>query len=319
MSAQWVPFPIDQLPPVLGDFAREADAALQVESAFVVLPLLTSIGSAIGNTARVLIKSGFIQPSLLWTACVATSVSGKSSAVADYNAAQAEYQQAKAKHDALPKADRAQDVEPTPPALDRVIISDSTTEAIAVRLWQQPRGLLCAVDELAGMLKSFNSYKRGGNDREAWLSMYDAGFAKIDRKTATVQTITIPAAFTALTGGVQPRVLCGIFSDDEFDSGLAARSLFALPPNRRRRWNEDVIADEVKAGVERVFAALYAMPLRYVDEQLEPRILPLSDDARRVWGEWFEEIEDELAGADDESPYGVARFRRCDPSRPALR
>lgn len=320
--AEWTPFPLDQLPPVFATFAREADAAIQAEAALVVLPLLTASGAAMGNAVRVLIKSGFLQPPLLWTANVTGSGNAKSPmlaaavapihrrqirALATFDSAMADYETAKAKWDALPKGERAEHPEPLAPTLEHVLVSDTTTEALAVRLFYSQRGVVSVVDELAGMLKSFNSYKQSGGDREAWLGFFDAGFVKIDRKTAAVGTITIPAAFVALTGGIQPGILAGIFADEEFDSGLAARFLFAIPPDRRgRRWNDATISEDAKQGVEDVFDKLFGLPLQIVEGEHKPRILPLSDDAKAVWADWYNSIEDEREGADDESPYGIA-------------
>ncbi len=121
----WVPFPIDDgLPPVLADFVREADEALQVDATFVISPLLACLGAAIGNTAVALLKSGFPQPPLLWTSVVAPSGEGKSPGqkeatsatwraqqlrLNEYHAAMDVYLEAQAKYDALPKAERGQE------------------------------------------------------------------------------------------------------------------------------------------------------------------------------------------------------------------
>jgi hypothetical protein len=316
----FTPFPVEQCPPVVAAFLEQGEAAFQADKAFFVGPLFTALGAAIGNSRTALLKAGFPAPPLLWCVTVGTTGATKSPTMRashaptwkrQYAAQQmfeeemAAYGEAKAEWDAKKKQDREGEPEPKPPVLKNYIISDSTTEAIAVRLMQNRRGLLCAVDEVAGLLKSFNQYKRGGGDKESWLSFYDAGPVKIDRKTGLVGTIIVPNAFVALCGGIQPGVLAGVLADEDFDSGFAGRFLFVMPPVQKKRWSEDVIDAATSDAVGEAFEGLYAMGMdTNEDGRPEPTVMPLMPDAKRAWGEWFDEIEDEMAAADDdESPY----------------
>ena len=67
---------------------------------------------------------------------------------------------------------------PTPPpkpVCRRLVVSDSTIEAIADRLQESPRGLLLARDELSGWINGFGQYKGGkGGDASHWLTMHGA-------------------------------------------------------------------------------------------------------------------------------------------------
>ena len=49
---------------------------------------------------------------------------------------------------------------PVEPQAVRYYTSETTTEALVVRLQQNPQGLLVARDELSGWLGSHNAYKR---------------------------------------------------------------------------------------------------------------------------------------------------------------
>jgi len=315
----WMPFPVDQFPPVVGEYLIEAGKAQQVDTAFVALPMLAAMGAAIGNTTLALVKSGFTQPATLWTSIVAPSGDGKSPGqnealrhtrnaqlklVKQFNDALDIFNPDKAEYDAKSKADRATATMPVAPAMSHVIISDATCEAIAMRLYASLRGLLSAVDELAGLFKSFNSYKKTGNDEQTWLGFYDAGYVKIDRKVGPTPTVIIQHAFVSLCGGIQPGVLANIFNDENFDAGLPARFLFAAPPSRCKTWNEDTISDEANAAIDDVFCKLFAIQLPFdaISHQVKPRVLPLTDEARRIWGDWFNEVEQERYNG-DETPY----------------
>ena len=99
------------------------------------------------------------------------------------------------------KAGEPEPEKPRQPRCERFVVSDTTVEALADRLADNPRGLLLARDELSGWLRSFDQYKAGkGGDCAQWLSMYDASVLRIDRKTSGRPTITFlmpPSQFVA--------------------------------------------------------------------------------------------------------------------------
>lgn len=78
---------------------------------------------------------------------------------------------------------------PTEPVPREYYLQDATLEAIADCLSKQPnRGVIVAIDELAGLFAGFNQYRPQGrgNDRQKWLSAYDGKPIKINRKTSSL-------------------------------------------------------------------------------------------------------------------------------------
>jgi hypothetical protein len=120
---------------------------------------------------------------------------------------------------------------PEEPVCKRIVLSDSTIEAVADRLNDNHRGLLLDRDELSGWLGSYDQYRGGkGSDVSHWLSCYNAKPLLIDRKTSAKKTIFVPRAAVSITGGIQPRVLARMLGKQHFENGLAARFGFAMPP-----------------------------------------------------------------------------------------
>ena len=66
----YVPPPLDLLPDVLQDYVHAAAESLNVDVSFILLPLLSALGSAIGNTRSIFLKRGFVQPPVIWTAII---------------------------------------------------------------------------------------------------------------------------------------------------------------------------------------------------------------------------------------------------------
>jgi hypothetical protein len=79
--APYVPPPLDLLPSELQDYVHAAAASLNVDVSFILLPLLSAIGSAIGNTRSIILKRNFIQPPVIWTGIIGRSGSRKSPAL----------------------------------------------------------------------------------------------------------------------------------------------------------------------------------------------------------------------------------------------
>jgi len=52
-----------------------------VDVAFILLPLLSSLGAAIGNSRSIKLKPGFVQPPVIWTGIIGRSGSRKSPAL----------------------------------------------------------------------------------------------------------------------------------------------------------------------------------------------------------------------------------------------
>jgi hypothetical protein len=301
------PFPLDALPPTLRGYIHEAAAAVGCDPSVVALPLLASIAGAVGNTRRVRLKRGWTEPAVLWGAIVGESGTLKSPAL-DAALAPVRRREAKAArthadllkryatemdryardraHWLKKKGDGEPPAKPERPALPRHLVSDTTVEALAVLLQENPRGLLLARDELSGWLRSFDAYRSGnrGGDVARWLEMHRAGLLIVDRKTGEPRTIRVPRAAVSIAGTIQPDALRRSLGAEHFEDGLAARFLLTMPPPPSRRWTEAEVSASAVAAVERVFDGL--LDLRAdVDPDGEPvpRDLALSAEAKAAW------------------------------------
>ena len=88
-------------------------------------------------------------------------------------------------------------------------IDDTTTEATAKVLAENPRGVAVVKDELIGFVRSQNQYKGGhGADREFWLSAWAGASAKVNRsKDHDAGPLVIPHPFVAIAGMMCPDAL----------------------------------------------------------------------------------------------------------------
>ena len=190
---------------------------------------------------------------------------------------------------------------PEPPLAERYSVSDTTVEALAPILLENPRGVLLERDELSGWIGSFDRYGsgKGGADAANWLSMFNAESLVVDRKTGKPRTIHVPAAAVSVCGGIQPTILNRALGIEHRESGLAARLLLASPPRRPKRWTEADIDPRLVRQIELVLEFLFGLePDLDGDGRPCPAIVQLSPDAKAVWRAFYNEHAQEQAGLD---------------------
>ena len=297
----WQPFPVEHLPEPLRSFTVEAAAAIGCDTSMIALPLLAAAAAAIGNAVRIQVRPDWQEPAILWTAVVAESGSSKTpafrKALQFSDDAQKEaftaHGIAMAEHDAEVQSFESEmrlwkkkgggpaPVPPTPPtATTRYVLNDTTVEALIAILSGNPRGVLVAVDELAGWLASFDQYKtgRGGGDCPRWLSMHGAGPVTSDRKGSG--TLYVPSASVCVTGGIQPGPLVRAMTSNA-ENGLLARLLLAQPPRTAKVWTTATVGFATMAAMRSTFAALLA------DGDHEPIVIGLTPTATEAFVEFY--------------------------------
>lgn len=308
------PFPVDTLPSPARSLVVEGAAAIGCDPGMIGPVVLAAMAAAVGNARTIELKPGWREPSVLWVAVVAPSGSCKSPTLQAaikplerrdavnsraYTAAMAEHEARKgAEPVANDRPDFPPDAPPRVPVCERLVASDATLEGLAALLQSSPRGILFAADELAAMLGGFSRYAKGGrksSEEARWLPLYGAGPLKLDRRTSA--PIRVDRAAVSVAGMVQPGILAGLLTAADFQSGLVARLLLSKPPIPRRFWREDAgLAESVEAGYAGMIDRLLSLP---VHPECEPPASTLTPEAKREWGQCFDELNAEMALADE--------------------
>lgn len=295
LPGRFEPFPVDALPNSVRAFVDEGAAAIGCDPSYIVLPMLSALASAIGNTRRIELRRIWVEPPIFWTAIVGESGTAKSPALdlalrpvrKRQHLAMREHREALELHEAAMAEWKAQhgrkgsdsSSPPVPPVCRRTLTDDTTTEAVAHLLSENPRGLLVARDELAGWFGSFGRYAGGkGGDEAKWLEVFGGRALITDRRGSG--TNYIPRASVCICGGIQPGALRRSLGTSNIENGLAARLLFAMPPRSPKRWTDDDVSEETERAVERVFEQLYGLEPDYIDGDDEPRLVRLSPEAK---------------------------------------
>ena len=312
------PFPVDALPGAAAAFVDEGAKALGCDPAYIAMPMLAELASAIGNSLCIRLKASWSEPPVLWAVVVGDSGTLKSPAfdlalhpirlrqkraIKEYKQAQAEYRDAKEQYDEAPKAEGQaggswrRPEEPEVPVCERLWCSDTTVEALADRLSNAPRGLLVARDELAGWLASFNQYKAGqGGDVAHWLEMHRAGNLLVDRKTGDKTTIFVPRRSGVHCRGHSAGNLAAVFDARVLRRRFGALLLLASPPRRVKQWTEADIDGNTLDAMGKLFTELLSFQTSTdVDGEPEPADIELTDAAKALWVAFYNQHAREQA------------------------
>jgi hypothetical protein len=278
------PFPLDVLPDSLAAFAREASAALNVPVDFVAVPMLAVAGGAIGNSRLLKIKRGHTQPALLYTCIVGEPGTAKTPALDCVTGPLIAAEQRLG---------------------GRVMIDDTTAEALVDALRETPRGLVMVQDELAAFIRGMDQYRGGkGTDRQTYLKLWSQVRIRIDRKgNAGGAPVTVHRPFLALVGGIQTTVvpcLRGEARRGEMppNDGMLDRFLFSYPdpkPAKGETW-DDLAEDDPRwqGAIDR----LLGLEMAVEGDQPSPVSLALTECGRKAWERFTRKHADEVNGQD---------------------
>jgi len=301
-APKWRPYPVGLLPEPMQGFVRQAATALGLDPAFIAVPAVAVLAACIGNRRAISPKASWVEPAVLWAVVVAESGTGKSPALAEllrplverdlaairaHQAAMDEHDQSVAAWQAENRSERGDRPEPPRPP-ERLVVMDTTTEAVAARLEESPLGLLLARDELAAWFGSFDQYRAGrGADAQRWLEMYDARTLIVDRKGS--RTLGVARAAVSVAGCATPAVVqVGLLAPHEED-GMLPRMLLVKPPRTPSRWTERVVEPRTAADYERLLSRLLALrPAGGDGVACRPVVLGLSRETHASWRSWYD-------------------------------
>lgn len=276
------PYEASDVPPELSDYPAAYSAQTGIDLSITLVSAVVSAAAAIDDAIQVCADSSsnwFAQPRL-WAVAIGAPGSGKTPGQREMLAP------LRALHSELHHAWRAAvkalaDDEPKP-AQPRVVVNDTTLEALSDVLVDNPRGILVATDEFDAWLGSLDQYRSGGigRDRGEWLRLFDGGPHSVERvKRGSLYVPNWAASLISATTPATMRRLSRHLPED----GLIQRFLIVLA---RRQELATTPPDRAEIEVHRA---------RYVDSirrlwDLTPRahngVVPLSFDTRQLFDSW---------------------------------
>jgi hypothetical protein len=261
---------VDMLPAGWYPWVTEAADQRHVPVSYVALALIVSAASAVGATRIAVAHGEWIEPSILWGMTVSVASGFKSKAqktvslsIEKFEAAldreyKKTYAASRAQYDLYVTQCKQEKIKPRPfepPPKPRWIVEDTTIEALAYTLRDNPRGVYCHHDEIGAWIGSFNRYSGGDVDRKIYLKAYDGGSHTVDRVKFEGNSLHIPNAVISVFGGMVSDRLQR-FIEKDVNDGLLSRFIFVSekPPEPVP---EPRIADTARQARNRILTAAF--------------------------------------------------------------
>jgi len=268
--------PSDAVPDIVARFAHDRGQRLGIAPGAAAAALVTALSSLVpaGNELQMRQRDPHwtVRP-ILWTAIIGDPGSNKSAALAaavapikaiedkwrlQYAAEARRVEIAKTAATSKRERGSTESAEPlgvasSRPVYRQKIVNDATTEALAPLLAENVSGLLCYVDELAGLFGGMDAYRqKGGKDRPFWLQAKDGGALTINRKTS--DRIVVKNCAISILGSIQPEKIRKL-SPGLSEDGFLQR--FSLVHIRRHGNTQDLAPDtELDSTLARVASSL---------------------------------------------------------------
>jgi hypothetical protein len=315
------PFPVDIFCRPMRDMSEAVAAAMPCPVDMPAVTMLAAASVAIGSTLELEIKRGWREQARFWLATICRPGSKKSPASGavlrpirqrqqllrqQYQCEQAAYEAALEEWHEKPKKERG--AKPIPPVELQAFTSNTTLEALADLLVENPRGLLLHRDELTGWVRSLNQYRGGrGDDKQIWLSYWSGEPVPINRRGRRVY---VEKPFLSVSGNLPPEMLGELNDEMGREDGFVHRILFSWPCDSPCGWSEAEPDESIVDVYDAMFEKLYQLkhceelPLhRYrMDAKPWAQTIYFTDAAKNAYAAFVNRLAEEMRASDFPSP-----------------
>ncbi len=268
---------------------NEFSQAYKVNSDVIAAIVLLIVGG--GANRKITIRSwNYINSSCFWLAIVERSGSNKSEPMSRLMKPLTDINKELVREHKKAYADfAASGSKGTPPARQKIIISDSTPE---IRYqYMATNGVVIVRDELNGLFKDVGRYTNSG-EVENLMSSWSRQDFSIDRVNAASFEVENP--FLSIIGGIQPKVMTEAFGSKGFaESGFIPRWLFVVPTDSKVP--DSVCEELIDRNLENEWYSLIISLWR-----MERREFRLSTEAEQAYQGYMKRTSDIMNAPDCE-------------------
>lgn len=308
-------FPVDIFPKEFQHYILECNSKLDSNIDFMGVSLVWAISVIIGNSVKIEVKKGWIEPCSVWIAVVGKAGLGKtpsinniihplqkinSREIKEFIKKNAEYQE----YSALSKKEKAQVEEVPKPKKRQFIANDITLEALVDLHQDSDNSVGVFKDELAGWFKDMNKYRQG-SDLEHWLSSWSGKAINLNRITRAGSFVESP--MIPVLGGIQPGIFNNFYTEENKDNGFLDRMLLSFPDAIVDEYNDNELDETLLNWYKEAIIYIYDSIKQSIrrdleDGNIDPYIAYFTDEAKTEWKRIFNEFTG-FQNNDEENEY----------------
>jgi hypothetical protein len=220
-------FPTEIFPKSIQNLIINAEETVGYNPEYLSAGILSACATAIGSSIR-LHNGSYDNPPILWLNIIGRSGDGKTHPLkfAKQPIEEMDKKSFNKFKTEMQKYSNSEDKNGEKPLYIKTIFSDFTPEKLSEILQHNKKGVLIFRDELLGWIKSFDKYKKGG-DQQMYLEFFNGDAISVDR--VSKEPIRVENPNVNILGGMQPDVLKIMAANNREDDGFLARFLFVYP------------------------------------------------------------------------------------------
>ncbi len=308
-------FPLDVFPIEFQNYMLQCNESLDSSVDYMGCSFLWLLSVIIGNSIKIQVKPGWIEPATMWITIVGKAGIGKTPSInnivhplnKENNREIKKFVKSYDKYNefmSLDKKDRENTEQIKKPAKTQFIADDITLEALVDMHEENKNSIGVFKDELAGWIKDMNKY-RSGSDLEFWLSTWSAKSVSLNRKTAKSSFVAHP--LIPVLGGIQPGVFDTFYTEENKDNGFIDRMLLCFPDLLVDEYNDNELSEDIMNWYNEYIVSFYrAIRQQFIkfntDDEIDPIISRMDAGAKLEWKRIFNKIT-AMQNNDEENEY----------------
>jgi hypothetical protein len=284
-------FPTEVFPLVVREVFAEYSQKLGLIEEYMYGAFLASISAAIGNRFEIEIASGWTEKPMLWICIVGASGTKKTPSIrVAMNPLKKMDEQLYSEYLKLVKdyenASQDEKKELQKPFMRQIIAEDTTIEALTKILRYNEEGILVFRDELIGLFNDTSRYSKNSSE-QMWMSIYSNSSFKVNRIKED-SSFLVKNPFIAALGGIQPKILSQLFTDERMANGMIHRFLYI--------YSDLDFSDVFDSGANSRLIDEYEsymksfrenIPIEYEDNTVVTHKLKFSNEALEIYKDWL--------------------------------
>ena len=294
-------FPIDVFPEQVTEYMYELRDKLGCNPNYMAGAFLTAASICIGRSKSLIIRDTWREWCVFWPIIIGDAGSKKTPSTSPFlkpirNIESELYKDFIAKTKA-----HSDDVSEDKPTQPRLYVGDATIEAYIQIHSQNLRGVAIILDEISGLVANSGKYNKG-SDIEKYLSAFSYSDISAARKGVGMSSILYDPYLT-IFGGIQPKILTSLMTDQLKDNGFWDRFLFVSGNFQTGKMTKEDVSSSVANSYNDYITSMYELvsETEHIKENgdLFVDYYRMNNEASECWFDYNSKIEDMIGDTSD--------------------
>lgn len=290
-------FPIDVFPEYVTNYMYELRDKLGCNPNYMAGSFLMAASICIGRSRSLIIRDTWREWCVFWPIIIGDAGSKKTPSTAPFLAPIRQIESRLYKEWIIKCNAWTEDVSLPKPTRPRLYVGDATIEAYIQVHSQNPRGVSIILDEISGLVKNSGKYNKG-SDIEKYLSAFSYGDISSDRKGVGMSS-ALYDPFLSIFGGIQPKILTDLMTDQLKDNGFWDRFLFVNGNFQTGKMTKEDVSKLAKDNYSSYIHGLYELisEKEYIHDNgdIEVNYYRMNAEASECWFDYNSKIEDMIS------------------------